>query len=143
MKSYFPDINIWLALVYQGHEHHSIAGRWLDEVEEAEVCFSRFTQLGFLRLLTHSSIMRSDVKNLREAWSVYDSILKDSRIIFANEPPTGDLDRLLRKFSSSGEVSPKKWTDAYLAAFAHASGMELITFDRSLAQISHPSTLLG
>lgn len=142
MKSYFPDINIWLALVYQGHEHHLIAGHWLDDVGNEQICFSRFTQLGFLRLLTHSSIMRSDVKNLREAWSIYDLILKDSRIIFANEPASSDLDRLFRKFSSSGEISPKKWNDAYLAAFAHASGMELVTFDRSLAQLSHPATLL-
>ena len=25
MKSYFPDINVWVALAYRGHQHHPVA----------------------------------------------------------------------------------------------------------------------
>ena len=142
MKSYFPDINVWLALVYEGHEHHPIAQHWFEGLEDERLYFSRFTQLGFLRLLTHASIMRTDVKNSRQAWQVYDALLQDVRISFANEPANVELAVLFRKLSTTSEISPQRWADAYLTAFAQASEFELVTFDRALANLSRPSAIL-
>lgn len=142
MKSYFPDINVWLALVYEGHEHHPRAQHWFEELQDERLYFSRFTQLGLLRLLTHASIMRSDVKNSRQAWQVYDALLQDTHISFSNEPANAELARLFRNLSTTSEVSPQRWTDAYLAAFAQALEFELVTFDRALANLSRPSAIL-
>jgi len=32
MKSYFPDLNVWLALAYRGHQQHTIAVGWFDKL---------------------------------------------------------------------------------------------------------------
>lgn len=60
MKSYFPDINVWLALAYQGHQHHSAAVAWFRSLKDGNIHFCRVTQLGFLRLLTHPLVMRNE-----------------------------------------------------------------------------------
>ncbi len=52
----FPDINVWLALATPEHVHATIAKRWWDE-EDGTIAFSRFTQMGFLRLLTTDAVM--------------------------------------------------------------------------------------
>jgi predicted nucleic acid-binding protein len=38
-----------------------------------------------------------------------------------------------RNYASQQTYSPKVWNDAYLAAFAAQSGIELVSFDRGLA----------
>src|SRR6266702_6114076 len=49
----FPDVNVWIALTYRGHIHHTASKMWLDSLpDDSEVYFCRLTQLGFLRLLT-------------------------------------------------------------------------------------------
>ena len=68
MKSYFPDVNVWIALAYEGHQHHTSATAWFARLNGEAVYFCRFTQLGLLRLLTHPSVMREDVRNQTEAW---------------------------------------------------------------------------
>ncbi len=45
------------------------------------------------------------------------------------EPP--DLEPRFRALSRSRQASPKVWGDAYLAAFAEASQVTLVTFDRT------------
>ena len=39
-----------------------------------------------------------------------------------------------RFFTRRRTFSPKVWNDAYLAAFAKASGFDVVTFDKGLAQ---------
>lgn len=137
MKSYLPDINVWLALVYEGHQHHKIAFKWFEQIENETLYFCRLTQLGFLRLLTQPGVMATEAKTLREAWNIYDILHDDARISFATEPADEELENLFRKFSSAKEISPKRWSDAYLLAFASRMGIELVTFDRALAQVVH------
>jgi len=51
LKSFlFPDLNVWLALTFQGHFHHDIARGWFESLDaqvEARLCFCRNTQLSF------------------------------------------------------------------------------------------------
>ncbi|MEW6283542.1 MAG: PIN domain-containing protein [Candidatus Eremiobacterota bacterium] len=47
--------------------------------------------------------------------------------------PVG-LDVHLRALTCSRLVAPKLWQDAYLAAFARASGLRLATFDKDFRQ---------
>lgn len=126
MKSYFPDINVWIALTYSGHVHHQAAAAWLEGVSEP-VYFCRFTQLGFLRLLTNTRVMGSHVRSQREAWEVYDRWSADSRVGFHAEPLR--LETALRAFTQSLQPATAAWPDAYLAAVAKAAGLTLVTLD--------------
>jgi uncharacterized protein len=128
----FPDVNLWIALTYEGHDHHEVARRWFESVEmDARVCFCRFTQISLLRLLTTSAVMGPDeVMTQIEAWEAYDHWREDSRIDFLEEPP--NLESAFRRLTRQRRPNPKNWADAYLAAFATVSGMQLVTFDRGL-----------
>jgi toxin-antitoxin system PIN domain toxin len=128
----FPDINVWVALTYERHVHYSMAHRWFDPLPaSARIFFCRLTQLGFLRLLTVSAVMGADeAKSQRDAWKVYDYWFEDERVGFLEEPD--GLDNHFRLLTQSHQASPKDWADSYLAAFAHASRLTLVTFDRAL-----------
>lgn len=53
------DVNVWLALVVDTHQHHPAATEWLAEIEEPEaVRFCRGTQQSLVRLLTTASVTR-------------------------------------------------------------------------------------
>ena len=126
----FPDVNVWIALTYGGHIHHTAAKVWFEELDmEARVCFCRFSQLSLLRLLTTEAVMGTDeVMTQRQAWEAYDRWLSDGRVIFLEESP--NVEAALRSLSNQRYPSPKTWSDSYLAAFASASDLRLVTFDR-------------
>jgi toxin-antitoxin system PIN domain toxin len=120
---------VWVALTYGGHVHHDVAQDWLREVPDgARLCFCRFTQLGLLRLLTARAVMGDDVCTQPEAWTVYDRWRDDDRVVFLDEPH--GLDARFRSRTRRRHAAPQAWADAYLAAFAEASEITLVTFDR-------------
>jgi predicted nucleic acid-binding protein len=63
-----------------------------------------------------------------EAWNVFDRLNLDDAVMFEKEPP--GLDPVWRKLSALQRASPKRWMDAYLAAYAIAAGMRLVTLDQ-------------
>ncbi|MGA8028107.1 MAG: TA system VapC family ribonuclease toxin [Bryobacteraceae bacterium] len=136
---FLPDVNVWLALASRRHSHALTCGAWLNSID-SEVVFCRVTQMGLLRLLTHESVMGSDVLSCREAWRVYRTILTDERIQFAPEPFT--LEQEWRKVTMHERPAPKIWTDAYLIAFARAAGMQLVTLDRGVLSVAKEALLL-
>jgi toxin-antitoxin system PIN domain toxin len=142
MHSYFPDVNVWLALAYEGHQDHESATAWFAKLNGETVYFCRFTQLGLLRLLTHPSVMREDVRNQTEAWETYDSFLQDERVSFRIEADPEAVESALRKLTSNNRSPSQQWPDAYLAAFARAAGLTLVTFDRGLRQMASGNTVL-
>lgn len=97
--------------------------------------------MGFLRLLTREAVMGADVLSSRDAWRVYHRVLTDERIYFAPEPFT--LEEQWRKATMQNQPTPKIWTDAYLVAFAHAAGMQLVTLDRAMLSLSNEALVLG
>lgn len=139
----FPDVNVWLALSYERHVHHSIARQWFGQIgAQARVCFCRFTQVGLLRLLTTDALMGVDkVLTQIEAWRVYDTWLEDERIILVEEPSTIELS--LRALSQHKRPAPKDWADSYLAAFAQVAGLRLVSFDKGLGAKFPDLILLG
>ncbi len=129
----FPDLNVWLALSVQGHIHHRVAAKWLEAVPGSQrLCFCRFTQLGFLRLLTTSQLMGEDeVLTQVHAWRIYDEWLSDERVVFLPEPT--QLDKRFRELTQVRRAAPKDWADSYLIAFAQAAGLQLVTFDKAIS----------
>ena len=122
-------MNVWLALAAPEHVHAPLAHRWWDQAKGA-IAFSRFTQLGFLRLMTTAAAMDSKPLSIAQAWRVYDRFYEDDRVLFISEPP--EIDQRFREKAVSRQASPKIWADAWLLAMAQASGGVLVTFDKAL-----------
>jgi len=126
----FLDANVWLALIWSRHVHSETAQLWFEQAGEEQFFFCRFTQVTVLRLLTTDQVMGKDARTMSEAWSLWDRIWADTRIVFLPEPD--DIEREFRSRSRLSSRSPKMWADAYLLAFAAAAGLKLVTFDRAL-----------
>jgi toxin-antitoxin system PIN domain toxin len=133
MTLYFPDLNVWLALSVEQHTHHFEAWKWMSALPaEATVAFSRYTQIGFLRLLTNQSAMSSQVLTLSQAWDVYDRWLNDPIVEFFPEPR--GVDAAFRQITAplAAETASKAVGDCWLLAHASEIGAALVTFDRAL-----------
>lgn len=130
------DINVWLAHSFVAHAHHQIVDEWFARQNAlAEIAFCRFTQHSMLRLITTASVARlyGFAPSTNEAaWSWYVNRTADPRITFLEEP--AGLEAEWKQFSSVKTISPKLWPDAYLAAFAKASGCDLVTCDQGFLQ---------
>ena len=126
----FLDANVWLALIWSRHVHSERAQLWFEQAGEEQFFFCRFTQVTVLRLLTTDQVMGKDARTMSQAWSLWDRIWADTRIVFLPEPD--DIEREFRSRSRLSSRSPKMWADAYLLAFAAVAGLKLVTFDRAL-----------
>ncbi|MEZ5362717.1 MAG: TA system VapC family ribonuclease toxin [Bryobacterales bacterium] len=125
------DVNVWLALTHDGHEHHDAAVRWFDSLSSREAFFCRTTQVAYLRLLTNQRIAQaSGVRpaTLTQAWAFYDALWADPRVDFLAEP--ADFEAAFRKMSSGPLASTKVVADSYLAAFANQWHVGLATLDK-------------
>jgi len=142
MKSYFPDINVWVALTYRRHQHHPVGAEWFDSVKSGTAGFCRLTQIGFLRLLTHPQVMGDEVRTPAEAWKAYDELTSDPRVIFHAELDLDILETEFRGFSMSTRSASQQWPDVYLAAFARAESLVLVTFDHALGKLAGADALL-
>ena len=142
MKSFFPDVNVWIALAYEGHQHHASASAWFSGLIREVVYFCRFTQLGLLRLLTNPSILGEDVRSQTEAWRTYDAFFQDERVSFHNEADPDQVEFGLRKLTSAGRPASRQYPDAYLVAFARAAGLTVVTLDRGLSRMADGNALL-
>ena len=129
---YLPDINFWLALAFQSHAHHGAAKAWMLSAPEQSCCFCRLTQLGFLRLSTNRKIFPLDALTMHEAWDIYDELLSDIHVVFAEE--SEELEIAWRSLTPGNLYSTNVWADAYLAAFACTADLEVVTFDRGFIQ---------
>lgn len=127
---YLPDINVWLALAFAAHQHHSQAAAWFRGLPEKSICFfCRQTQHGFLRIASNARAFGADTLSLSEAWDAFDRFLSDPKISYAVEP--AGLDVIWRRHTQGTLFSTNVWSDAYLAAFAESAGLTLVTFDRA------------
>lgn len=128
-----PDINTWLALTFDSHVHHPPAKAWFDGLPSDAVCFfCCLTLQGFLRLATNRFVFGKHALTLADAWQKYDLFSGDSRVAFAQE--SADLENHWRAFTQNQSFSPQVWNDAYLAAFALAGNLELVSFDTGFKQ---------
>ena len=122
------DSNVWIAIAVEQHAHHEHAAAWFAALKETDIAlFCRATRISFLRLLTQRIAPDFVPLSNREAWQALDQLTVDEATGFASEPE--GLDQVWRQLSELATASPKRWMDAYLAAFAITAGMRLVTFD--------------
>jgi uncharacterized protein len=141
-SSLLPDVNVWLALHYQRHEHYGTAQAWFDQLDAGRMLvFCRQTQLGFFRLLTTSAVMGTDTLPQQQCWAIYEEWLAGGRAV--QQPEPSGIEAAFRARTSAADPAPKTWMDAYLAAFAETAHLTLVTFDRALAGKAKGAVLLG
>lgn len=128
-NGYLPDVNVWIAMISDRHEHHFPARRWFDSTSTRSA-FCRVTQMGFLRLLTNRTVMGEDTLTPVQAVAIYGTLTADERIYFAPEP--GGVEEAWITLMNLPAASGSRWTDAYLAAFAMKGGLRLATFDKGM-----------
>lgn len=138
MTLYFPDVNMWIALSVLSHPHNELAWEWKTLLQsEDRVIFSRYTQLGLLRLLTNNAVMRDQTLTIGKAWTVYDRWLEDPNVEFCPEPL--QTEESFRHATDPFASKPaSKWVgDCWLLAFAQATHSRLVTFDQALCEFAH------
>jgi toxin-antitoxin system PIN domain toxin len=137
MSLFFPDLNVWLALSVAGHSHTADAWKWFGMLSlDSRLIFSRYTQIGLLRILTNQAAMGQQTLTLKKAWGVYERWLEDPRVQFYSEPR--GLDTAFRQATEPFASKPaSKWVgDCYLLAYAKESAAILVTFDKALLELA-------
>jgi toxin-antitoxin system PIN domain toxin len=114
-SGWLSDVNVWLALCSDRHEHHHAANDWLAGVREP-VYFCRAAQMALLRLLTNPRVMDEDLRTPGEAIAICQELRADERVRFAHEPPGAES--LWFSLMAIPVANGSVWTDAWLAAFA-------------------------
>ena len=137
------DANVWLAIAVDGHVHHAAASNWFGGQTENTCAFCRITQLALLRHLTNPKIMgAANVQTQVEAWRAFEALAADPRVVFLDEP--SDLTPVFRSLTQLSRPAHKRWSDAFLAAFAMGFALGVVTLDADLTSFPGLSvTLLG
>lgn len=127
------DSNVFVALALESHPHHTKAVLWMNALRDEESAyFCRSTHQSFLRLLTVEEMWKEDVRTNEESVEALQMLQKDVRVGYAAEPEGLEMQWIALARHSS--PSPKRWMDAYLAAFAIGREMRFVTFDRGFQQ---------
>ena len=121
------DTSVWLPLSAPDHVHYPRARRYWDDEAGSELMFCRVTALALLRHLTNPRILGEAALDGGAAWRALLTWLSLPQITLLSEP--AGLDELLGRWAGLLDLRAGKWTDAYLAAFAVASGARLVAFD--------------
>lgn len=132
------DTGIWVGLAFGSHPQHRLAREVFEAADsERPVAFCRATQNSFLRLLTTPAIQAlygGPAVTNAQAWAKSQELLALPQVVWLAEPVA--LESEWKRCACVATVSPKVWMDAYLAAFAIAGDLELVTFDRDFTNFT-------
>src|SRR3982751_3846122 len=101
------DVNVWLALVGEGHVHHLTARVWFAAQSGASVAFCRVTQMALLRLLTNPHVMGRSPRTIVEAWEIFTGLRRDQRVVFATDQER--VDAVWSQFMIQPGTGPSSW----------------------------------
>jgi toxin-antitoxin system PIN domain toxin len=121
------DASVWLPLSAPDHVHHQRALAYWQREAARELAFCRITSLALLRLLNNPRVLGDRTLDGGAAWAALQAWLAVPGVVMLDEP--ADLDGVLGGWSGVWNLRGGHWTDAYLAAFAIASGCRLVAFD--------------
>jgi uncharacterized protein len=122
MRALF-DVNVLIALLDEGHQHHRLAWNWFDRHIEFGWASCAITQNGYLRIVSQSSYLRPST--LAEAFDR----LREATQTPHHEYWTSDVS-LLDKANITRLHNPAMITDAYLLALAVSQGGRFVTLDQ-------------
>jgi uncharacterized protein len=123
--TYLLDVNLLIALLWETHEHHTRARKWLKRVPKFATC--PVVQLGFARVSSHPLLgygMSPD-----QSFGILRKFIADPRHDFLSDDVSSS-DRIFRTDLLRGS---NQVTDGYLVALAVRHNCKLATFDEELA----------
>ena len=129
------DVNILIAAIFEDHEHHARARRFVEEVACFYTCPT--TQGGFLRFAKRSHKDRNEVSlpprlSMEAALEALTELMAAEGHLFL---PDGLSFADLAMRSLTGH---RQWTDAYLLQLASHHGLRFASLDRRVAKWEHP-----
>src|SRR5579862_3718350 len=122
------DIDVWVALSSVRHSSNDRAERYWQHEAAQGIAFCRHSALGLVRVISQLGAIAGDSGVVENAWAIYRQWGSDPAVSMHSESQA--IDSLLDTWVHAGLLSPRLWSDAYLAVFAIASNMRLVTFDR-------------
>ena len=129
------DTNVWLAAIFPTHPFHLPAQQALLQATATQpAVWCRSTQQSFLRLASTPSLLKAygaDGMTLQVLPQV--TLRDESPGVFA----------LWCQLASANTASPKVWMDAYLAAFAMAGSLTLVSLDRDFKKFAPQGLVLN
>lgn len=125
------DANVWVGLTFTSHPSYPTAIAALEEcATSSPAMFCRATEQSFLRLASTPALLRqyhdSGLTNA-DIVRILQRLHALENIAVAKEPV--QTRSLWLQLAGAPTASPKLWMDAYLAAFAIAAHLRLVTFD--------------
>lgn len=137
------DANAWLALVVEGHPHHSAMNLYWKRVSPHTLrLFCRVTQMSLLRLLCNKQVMGESRLTMIRAWGVFDELMSAENTLLIDELDGEHHESEWRKLTQTKASSGSAWTDAYLAAFASIGNFSILTFDQGFRKYSSIHTII-
>ena len=132
------DTNVWLAAIFTTHPFHAQAQQALQNASStAPAVWCRATEQSFLRLATTPALLKAygaQGMGNRDALQALDALQTLPQVGAMDEAPS--VRALWRQLATRDTASPKVWMDAYLAAFAIAGGLRMVTLDRDFNQFT-------
>lgn len=126
------DTNVWLAAIFPTHPLHATAQQALQQATPTQpAVWCRSTQQSFLRLASTPTLHKAygaERMTNRDALAVLDALQALPQVALRGESPGVFMS--WRQLANADTASPKVWMDAYLAAFAIAGGLTLVSLNR-------------
>jgi toxin-antitoxin system PIN domain toxin len=133
---FLVDTSVWIAQTFAAHPNHVAAAAALAQATEQQpALFCRATQQSFLRLVSTPAIFqRYGVMGItnEDALAMLERFLALSNVAYRDEP--AGLVPQWHQLARRRDAAPKVWMDAYLAAFAMAADLTLVTLDADFHQ---------
>ena len=125
------DTSVWIAQAFSAHPDHAAARAALDPAtRDRPAAFCRATEQSFLRLVSTPAVQQRygmmGITN-EDALAMLEKMLALPGVAFRAEPEA--IAPLWHELARRRTASPKVWMDAYLAAFAIAAGLTMISLD--------------
>jgi toxin-antitoxin system PIN domain toxin len=133
-----PDVNVLIALIWEGHIHHAAARRWFAAAHEGGWATCSVTQTGFVRVSANPRAV-GDAVSVREATALLAALvsypshrfLADDQGFVTN--PLVPHERL---------VGHRQVTDGHLIAIARRHEARVVTFDQAMPSLGGDSVEL-
>ena len=130
------DVNVWVAAVFVAHPaHHYAQAVLLQATPAAPALFRRATQQSFLRLVSTPALctayQAASITN-QDALAALAAFQALPQVDLVDEPI--GMEALWWRLAGLTVAAPKRWMDAYLAAFAISSSTRMVTLDQDFRQ---------
>ena len=125
------DVNVWLAGIWDAPADHEAVVRWRAHAD-GPLVMCRVTQMALLRHISNPGVLGTDALTRRQAWNLMERQMRDHDVRWQAEPDGIDL--AWRTLSARDDRSHTLWTDDYLAGFAQAADLALVTLERGFSR---------